>query len=353
MEYLKNYQDLGIILSPSQPGEPFYPVDGGGIREAVINRDGDTYYLFYDGAQPGAASDSYWTACLAESKDLIHWTKLGRVLDVTRPSPDNPKPLAMDTKTASSPWVFYSQGIWHMYYVSSRSCSPEGIPACPYITSHATAPSIKGPWTKTNSLPGKEKYVSFMTTPGSWMGFTASPGHIVENPAWKGENDTQNYRYLMFFSGASEEPIKRSISIAGTNDLSAADDYDKKDGNFWHVYPDPILPPAIDLENASLYYEPACGCWFLFTNHVKDNSYTDASYVYCSEDLFCWDPSRCRILVDGTNNDWAHGAIGLPTVVKKDDSTLAVVYDAVEGEGTGHLNRQIALGTIKLPLEKF
>ena len=348
MNYVEGYQDHGIIIRPDKEGEPFFSVDGGGIREAIINRENGKYYLFYDGAIPGARPDSYWMACLAESEDLVHWKKLGRVLNV---SPDGSG--ALDTRTATSPWVYFDGERWHMYYIGSPACSEEGVPACPYYTLYASAGQLTGPWKKRIDEPGKEKHVCFMTKPNSWMDFTASAGHVLENPNWQGPGDRENDRYIMYFSGSCLPPMERSLGIATTTDLARTDDYDAPAPNHWHIQPEPILPPEIDLENSSVYYEEANGTYFLFTNHIKDNSYTDAVYVYSSKDPFHWDPACGRILVDASNSAWAHGAIGMPTVIKTAPNTLSIVYDGVEGSGCGHLNRCIGLGTLPLPLKPF
>ena len=37
---LEGVTDHGVILRPSQKGEPLYPCEGGGIREAILNRAG-------------------------------------------------------------------------------------------------------------------------------------------------------------------------------------------------------------------------------------------------------------------------------------------------------------------------
>ena len=46
--YRMPIEDCGILISPSQPGDPYYESDGGGMREPNIYKVGNTYYLFYD-----------------------------------------------------------------------------------------------------------------------------------------------------------------------------------------------------------------------------------------------------------------------------------------------------------------
>jgi len=79
--------DEGIVL---RYGDGPDSCDTYGIREAVVNKEGDTYYLFYDGA-----GKEGWVACLAESKDLRSWTKKGPILSLGAPGTN-------DSKSASS-----------------------------------------------------------------------------------------------------------------------------------------------------------------------------------------------------------------------------------------------------------
>src|ERR1041384_1009436 len=94
-----------------------------GAREAIVFQNRGTYYLHYDGAGPTG-----WLACLATSKDLIHWAKHGPALELGKPG-DN------DAGTASSPWVYFDDKTWHMFYVGSVGTTPppQRIPACSYM----------------------------------------------------------------------------------------------------------------------------------------------------------------------------------------------------------------------------
>lgn len=353
MKYVTGVKDWGIVMSPDKPGEPNYDVEGGGIREAILNKVGDTYYVFYDGAKPGAAPDSYWCACLAKSTDLVHWEKLGKMLDASVESHPENGGVYMDAKSASSPWVFQENGIWYMFYVGCEEVSPNGIPAAPYHTLLATADSIEGPWKKANEEPGMEKSVCFFSRKNQWNNMTSSPGHVLQNPKWEGEGDTEHEKYFMFFSGATAGPpvFARSIGIARTNDLSVHDNWDAENPNHWKMDEKPLLPFCEDLENASIYYEESNGYYFMFVNRVHDNAYTNAVWVYWSKDLEHWNVEDKAVVLDKTNCTWAKGTIGLGTVVKKDDNTLAMLYDAEEGDGTGFLNRQLGFLTIALPLD--
>ena len=64
----------------------------------------------------------------------------------------------------------------------------------------------------------------------------------------------------MFFSAATDHPVRRTLSIARTKNLDGP----------WTLDPQPIIPPTEQVENTSLYFEPANRTWFLFTDHVGD-----------------------------------------------------------------------------------
>jgi len=62
-----------------------------------------TYYMNYDGAGPKG-----WLACLATSKDLVHWTKRGAVLALgAEGSPDS--------ASASYGVTFFDGVDWHLF----------------------------------------------------------------------------------------------------------------------------------------------------------------------------------------------------------------------------------------------
>ena len=94
----------------------------------------------------------------------------------------------------------------------------------------------------------------------------------------------------MFFSAAVDHPTRRTLSIARTKNLDGP----------WTLDAEPILPAAEQVENSSLYFEPANQTWFLFTNHVGIDGfeYTDAVWVYWSKDLNRWDPAHKAVVLD-------------------------------------------------------
>lgn len=351
MRYLDQVEDKGIVLSPDEAGQPWHEWDGGGMREAICDEVDGVYYLSYDGAMPGAQHTSYWNACQARSTDLVHWEKTGvSLLTSALAHPEGSEDLYKDFCSASSPWSFFDGEKWYRYYVGADHCSPDGTPAFLYSTMLATADSIAGPWHKRCDDAGCEKHVCFPAgRPGTWNDVTVSPGQVWINPRYAQDPEHEK-KYLMFYSGSCSGVCRRSLGIARTNDLTATDDFDKFEGNFWEKDPDPILPPADDIENTSIYFEESTGLYWLFTNHIYDNAYTNSVWVYWTTDLEHWDPENKAIVVDSSVSTWAKGAIGMPTVIKKDENTLALLYDGVKGDGIGHLQRHIGLAEIQLPL---
>ena len=107
------------------------------------------------------------------------------------------------------------------------------------------------------------------------------------------------------------------------------------------------------MENSSLYYERKNHTWFLFTNHIgineRNEEFTDAVWVYWSQDLEHWDPKNKAVVLDGRNCSWSKECIGMPSVVKV-GKRLAVLYDAPGGDSLSHMNRDLGLAWLELPL---
>ena len=301
-------KDLGVVLRHGDgPGR----CDMFGAREAIIFEEKGVYHLFYDGAGPEG-----WLACLATSRDLKTWTKKGPILDFGKPG-------EMDSATATAPWVFFDGKEWHMFYLGSPNASPppDRIPMFPYQTLKARSRSLDGPWVKQADV------IPFRAKPGTFYPDTASPGHIVKEGA----------EYLMFFSAS----MKRTLGIARTRNLNGS----------WTIDPQPIVSPEEQIENSSLYFEPAIKTWFLFTNHIGLDGieYTDAVWVYWSRDLNHWDAKNKAVVLDGRNCTWSRKCIGMPTVIAV-GNRLAVFYDGPGGDSTSHMGRDIGLAWLDLPL---
>ena len=311
-------RDAGPVMRHGDgPGQCDYL----GARDIWVWKHGDTYFMHYDGAGTNG-----WLACLATSKDLIHWTKKGPVLPLGSAGAD-------DSASASYGVTFLAGTNWHMFYLGTphTTPAPNYIPAFPYQTLKARADSPAGPWTKQPDV------IPFRPRPGTYYSATASPGHIVRHGG----------EYLMFFSASTSEPTLRTLSIARTSNLNGS----------WRIDPEPIVPATEQVENASLYYEPKNRTWWLFTNHVglRDGlEYTDAIWVYWTSDLNHWKPEHKAVVLDSRNCVWSRHIIGLPSVVKA-GKRLAIFYDGNASERMpagvkSHMNRDVGLAWLDLPL---
>jgi predicted GH43/DUF377 family glycosyl hydrolase len=282
-----------------------------GARDVWVYESAGTYYMHYDGA--GLKG---WLACLATSKDLLHWMPKGPVLDFGAKGED-------DSASASYGVTYFDGNTWHMFYLGTPHVSPapDLVPSFPYLTMKARGSSPAGPWTKQKDV------IPFRTKPGTYYTDTASPGHVIK----------QGDEYLMFFSAS----MKRTLGIARARNLDAP----------WMIDPAPIVSPEEQIENSSLYFEPANRTWFLFTNHIglEDDEYTDAVWVYWTKDLNRWNADHKAVVLDGKNCTWSRKCIGLPSVLKV-DARLAVVYDAPGGDSTSHMKRDVGLSWLELPL---
>lgn len=308
--------DQGVVL---KHGDGPSQCDMLGAREALSFEEKGTYHLFYDGA-----GSKGWLACLATSKDLKVWEKKGPILDFGKPG-------ELDCATAASPWVIFDGKDWHMFYVASPIATepPDRIPTSPYLTMKARSRSLGGPWVKQPDV------IPFRTKPATYYKDTASPGHIVK----------QGNEYLMFFSASKRTlgiaSMKRTLGIARTKDLNGP----------WAVESQPIVSPEEQIENSSLYFEPSSKTWFLFTNHIgfDGGEYTDAVWVYWSQDLNTWDARNKAVVLDGQNCTWSKKCIGMPSVIAV-GKRLAVFYDAPGDNSTSHMGRDIGLAWLTLPL---
>jgi predicted GH43/DUF377 family glycosyl hydrolase len=308
-------QDAGVVL---RHGNGPNQCDYLGARDVWVWESAGTYFMNYDGAGTNA-----WLACLATSKDLTNWNKLGPVLALGQTNED-------DSASASYGTTFFDGTNWQMFYLGTRHATPPPnlIPATPYVAMKARGDSPYGPWTKQPDI------VPFRCVPGTYYSDTASPAQIVR----RGDE------YLMFFSAASlhRRNLLRTLGIARTKNLDGA----------WTVDSQPIVPSEEQIENSSMYFEPENQTWFLFSNHIGlDNrsEFTDAIWVYWTKDLNHWNPDAKAVVLDGSNCRWSRKCIGLPSVVKI-GNRLAIFYDAPGNDSTSHMNRDVGLAWLGLPL---
>jgi hypothetical protein len=319
--YRLNATDAGIVLKHGDAPDTM------GARDVYVYEANSRYYMNYDGA-----SSAGWLTDQATSTDLTHWQKTGALLELGASGSD-------DSASASYGTVYFDGSTYQMFYLGTPHTTPAPylIPALPYVTMKAKSSSPAGPFVKEYSV------IPFSVTPGTYYSATASPGQIVK------QGDT----YLQFFSAAMTlgSDIERSIGIARTTDL---------DGT-WQPDSEPVVPPDEQVENTSLYYQVLTQTWFMFVNHVGINAdrveYTDAVWVYWTQDINNWNPTHKAVVLDGTNSTWSHMIVGLPSVVPF-GGRLAIFYD---GEAVApppgsdlillHMNRDIGLAWLDLPIK--
>lgn len=317
--YRLDAKDHGIVF---RHGNGPLGCDSLGARDIWVWQHRGTYYMHYDGA--GAKG---WLACLATSKNAIEWSAHGPALELGE---SNQK----DAASASYGVTFFDNNKWHMFYLGTPHTSPppDLVPSFPYLTMKAEGDSPTGPWKKRYDIE------PFSPQPETYYSATASPGYVI----------ARHKGYLMFFSASTDKPILRTVGIARTHTLDAS----------WRIDPQPVLPPAEQVENTSLYYEERSKMWFLFTNHVglkNGLEYTDAVWVYWTKDLERWNADNKAIVLDGANCSWSKEIIGLPSIVKV-GKRLALFYDGFAGQGipkgaASHMQRDIGLAWLELPLD--
>lgn len=298
-----------------------------GARDVWVWAHDGRYFMHYD-----AAGESGWLAALATSDDGVTWQKHGPVLTLG---------VAGDIDSASASYgtTFFDGERWHMFYLGTPNAADDGYrtPAFPYSTLKAEAPSPFGPWRKLRDI------VPFRPEEGSWYDDTASPGQVLAH----------GDEYIMLFSAATtvDGQIKRTLGLARTGNLEGS----------WTVDPEPALPLDEQIENSSVYFEPSNGLWFLFTNHVGvaadyaavspqgSPEYTDAVWVYWSDDPTRWSAGRRAVVIEAADTGWSPRVVGLPSVVVIGDR-LAVYYDGATRDAIDHGLRDIGVAYLNLPL---
>ena len=265
----------------------------------------------------------------ATSTDLISWTVKGNIIPLGKHN-------ELDTNCVCWGVTLFDGVQYLMYYTGSnkQTPAPEIIPLAPYTTLQAHARTLAEPWIKDGT--------PFLPKPGTYYSDTASPGAVVQN----------GNEFLQFFAAAQniDGKMMRTIGVARAPSMAGP----------WSVKALPLLPQTEQIENASLYFQPSSKQWFMFVNHIGLASdgireFADAIWVYWSNDLNSWSPAQKAVVMDGASSKWSKAAIGLPTIIEKDDK-LAVIYDGSKTATnlptlSDNLYRDIALAWIQLPIK--
>lgn len=286
----------GMILSRGSG------IDSRGLRDAYLYQENGTYYLTYD-----AIDGNYnWASALATSTDLTNWTKHGVI---------NDESVSCGCYTT----IQNSGNDYISYYFFSQNNGSDGTPSPAYDTHKARATSPFGPWTKEgNVFPNKQSYYSL----------TATPGPIVQD----------NGQYIMFFS-AGDWSGRRNLGMARSNSIEGP----------WTPDTNAIVPNTEQVENIAIHKQGST--WYLFTNHVGINSggeYTDAIWVYWTNDINNWSTSNRAVVVDGRTS-WSPMVVGVPTIVEK-NGRLGIIYDGRPDTGQSHIDRDLGINWIDLPI---
>jgi predicted GH43/DUF377 family glycosyl hydrolase len=309
-------EDHGIVL-------PYGHAPGGwdrmGARDMWVFEAAGRYHMFYDGCNPDG-----WRCCHVVSSDLVHWEHRGAILELGAPGQP-------DAAYAGYGATVFADGIWHFFYVGCENATPppDRIPAMPYVNLKAESPSPYGPWRKRYDL------TPFRPRPGTYYADTCNPGHIVK----------VDDEYLMFFSAAifdGHGGVKRTLGLARTHDLDAP----------WEPDPEPILPLAEQIENATVYYEPTDGTWYVFTNHVgytELGEFRDAVWCYWTQDISHWDPENKAVVIDGESCAWSSRSIGMAASAVC-NGRLGILYDAPGADSVDNMRNSIGLAWLDLPL---
>ncbi|GGD46735.1 hypothetical protein [Paenibacillus nasutitermitis] len=297
-------------------------MDSNGAREIFLFEHEGLFYMHYDGN-----GEKSWSCCQAVSKDLIHWEKRGEQLEPGLAG-------EVDHGGACYGPTFCFEGKWYLYYVSVENTSgaPFYIPALPYRTGLAVADQPEGPWTKVSTD------LFTLGGVGSWNEGCICAPYIIH----------QDGKYLAFYSASTTGPdYYRTIGLAVSDSPSGP----------WELSPEPLLPLEEQLENASLYFEPACALWFMFVNHVgrdeKGQEFTEAVWVYWSPSLSEWNAEDKAVVLDASNIPWVTQAVGLPSCLIA-DGKLWLGFDAckepVNAINRGNAHRDLGMARFDLPL---
>lgn len=165
------------VLSPEAPYEK-----NGGVEDPRIVSIAGTYYLTYTGYDTHSAQ-----LCLATSKDLVHWTRIGVILPAYRGT--------WNTQWTKSGAILPQQvnGKWWMYYLGTKT-DPDGV-ARDYM-GLASSTDLRR-WTDATNKPVLERRpgafdsrvmepgpAPFLTDAGILLLYNGANDNLVYGPGW-------------------------------------------------------------------------------------------------------------------------------------------------------------------------
>ncbi|NQV35493.1 MAG: hypothetical protein HQ515_22560 [Phycisphaeraceae bacterium] len=165
LELIKRY-DTPIILPDEDEGH----YDHIGVEDGRLNFFEGEYYYLYCGVSHSNAPNQTWSVkaqlCLAKSKDLIHWTKLG--------------PLAGQVNTSgfnNKDGAFFPEKIDGKYFLLHRPCRGDNYSS--YAIALAMSHSLTGDWTDLGIIKRAEPAPSIAQH--VWVGAGSVPIRIDKN----------------------------------------------------------------------------------------------------------------------------------------------------------------------------
>lgn len=157
LELVKRFPYPVIVPSDDPMG-----CDYNGVEDQRVTKIGDTFYLVYCGFNPRLSRRHNIHICMAESKDLIHWTKLGPVAGSVNDVPNKDAVLMADK-------------IEGYYVMLHRPCI--GYQGSLSI-SIAVATSVTGEWTDLGTIMKPVRHPKYRM---SWVGGGSTPLAIGGN----------------------------------------------------------------------------------------------------------------------------------------------------------------------------
>ena len=136
--------------------------DYNGVEDQRITRIGDTFYMVYCGYNPRLSRRHNIRICMAQSQDLLHWTKLG--------------PISGDVNSVpNKDAVILPEPVNGKYMMLHRPCI--GGQGCLSI-SLATSDSITGEWRDMGVIMRALRHPQYSV---SWIGAGSAPIPLGDN----------------------------------------------------------------------------------------------------------------------------------------------------------------------------
>jgi beta-1,2-mannobiose phosphorylase / 1,2-beta-oligomannan phosphorylase len=155
---LDRYQEPVVNPEPSASGFDYL-----GVEDPRITRIGDTFYMVYCGLRYVPETIYHTQLCIARSKDLVHWEKLG--------------PIKGDVNTTSNKdGVLFAERIRGKYVLLHRPWT-EGMLHADYAMHLATCETLDGAWRDHGEILHSYRNPDFSE---SWVGAGSVPIMIGE-----------------------------------------------------------------------------------------------------------------------------------------------------------------------------